>query len=299
MIKVIEANKSFINYVGIGVTLLSWSIVPLFQKKLLETLSPLDLTFSRFFFTAVFLTAFVVVTRLPEVKRLVREEPVLVILSTICGPLAAMLLFNFGITTVNVSIAAFLLALEPVFTYLLAIMVKIERWYVRRFFSVLVAFIGVCLIVFSGETKLDGSYALGILLLVLSPLVWAINTIITKKLVEAYSPISLVSTNFLVSSLILMPFLSSDYLSTMVSLGADEWGALLFCIFPGTVFGFIVWYWCLRFVSPTAISISFYFIPVLTATGGIMFLNEPFSVQMIAGIAVTLYGLYLVNLKNT
>ena len=298
MIRISAGKDTLLPYIGIGITLFSWSIVPLFQKKLLDTLSPIDLTFSRFFITAVFLAMFVLATRLSEVKRLVQEEPVLVILSSIFGPLAAMLLFNFGITTVNVSIAAFLIALEPVFTYLLAILVKIERWYARRLFSVMVAFIGVCLIISSNETGFDGSYALGVLLLVLSPLVWAINTIITKKLVENYSPISLVSANFLVSSLMLVPFLGNDYLTTMASMRPDEWWALLFCIFPGTIFGFTVWYWCLRFVSPTTISISFYFIPVFTAMWGATFLNEPISVQLIIGIAVTLYGLYLVNLKN-
>ena len=139
--------------------------------------------------------------------------------------------------------------------------------------------------------------ALQILLLVLlTPIIWAVNNIITKDIVKRHSPIVMIAASFVLSSLFLAPVLSPNYMQTVLHMGLSMWLALIYCILS-TIFGFSIWYWSLRHLPPSTVAVSMYLIPVISVAAGRVFLNEPMPLMKAAGIAIVLLGLYLVNVR--
>ncbi len=128
-------------------------------------------------------------------------------------------------------------------------------------------------------------------------MIWAANNIITKELIGRYSPIVIVSASFVLSSLFLIPTLTGDYLVKILHMGLNLWLALCYCIIIGTIFGFTIWYWCLRHLAASTVAVSMYAIPVFSVTAGIVFLNEPMSWMKGSGTFIVLVGLYLVNVR--
>jgi len=283
--------------VGLGIAALSWALVPVFQKQLLAVLSPAEITFVRFFASGVMLLGILVVTRPRELYEVVRRSPCGVLATSICGPLLAMSAFTFGIQTVGVGLAAVIVATEPMLTYLIAVGLGRERWSPSRALSILLSFAGLAGVV-TADGGGGGVYWLGLAAVCLTPAVWAVNTVISKDLVDGSSSVALVTVNFLVSSMCLAPFVGFDGLARLEVMGRSDWLALGFCIVPGTVISYCIWYALLRFLTPSTLSVSLYVIPVFTVLASVAVLDEQLSIMKTAGIAVVLYGLYLVTLKH-
>lgn len=282
-------------YVGLFVTMVVWSIVPVFLKKLLAVLSPTELSFTRFLLTGTGVLAWVLVRQRRELVRLFREDFRLLILCTVFGPLAAMVCFNFGILHVTVGTAAVFSAVEPLATYVMAVMIGQEVWRRSRMFSILLALAGIVLVILS-RVSWGVAYWISLVLVLLTPIIWAANNIISKEIVKCHSPVVMMSASFFLSSLLLVPTLGRDMLARLSVMDGTLWLGLAYCVMA-TVFGFTVWYWSLKHLAPSTVAVSMYVIPVFSVAAGMAFLGEPMSWPKGTGIAVVLLGLYLVNVR--
>jgi O-acetylserine/cysteine efflux transporter len=289
------ADPVMLAYLGLSVTMVAWGMVPVFLKKLLAVLSPTELSFTRFLLSGVTLLVWVVLQSPHELVRIFRQDLKLLVLCTIFGPLTAMVCFNFAIVHVMIGTAAVFAAIEPLCTYIMAVIIGQEKWQAGRMMSILVALIGMTLVILSRD-KFEPAYWVSLLLVTMTPMIWAANNIITKDLVQRHSPIVMVSASFVLSSMILIPTLSPHYVQAVIHMGAALWLAMVYCI-VSTIFGFSIWYWSLRHLPPTTVAVSMYIIPVLSVSAGMIFLQEPMSWLKASGIATVLLGLYLVNIR--
>jgi drug/metabolite transporter (DMT)-like permease len=283
-------------YAGLAVVVSCWGLLPAFQKQLLRPLSAVEVTFSRFFLSGVVLLAVVLVRRPRDLSDALRRNPRGILVSSILGPLLAMVTFNTGIRTVAIGLAGLILAIEPILTYTIAVAVGQERWNVRRMSSILVALGGLAVVVVV-DRGVGGAFWFGLIAVCFTPLIWAINTVISKDLVAKESPTVLTTLNFLISSACLVPFLGSGFLSRFGAMGASDWAALGFCVLPGTVLAYGIWYGSLRVLSSSTLSLSLYAIPIISVIGGVAFFGERLTMFKGFGIALALYGLYLVNVR--
>jgi drug/metabolite transporter (DMT)-like permease len=293
-------EKQFVNpvagaYLGLIITMIVWGFVPVFLKKLLAVLTPTELSFTRFLLSGAVLLVWVLVRQRHALLRILQQDFKLLLLSTLFGPLAAMVCFNFGILHVTIGTAAMFAAIEPLFTYLLAVFVGQEAWKANRLFSIVLALFGIALVIFARQT-FGVTYWVSLLLVLLTPMIWSVNNIITKDIVKRHSPIVMIAASFVISSMFLIPTLSPNYVQTVVHMGMHMWLALLYCILS-TIFGFSIWYWSLRYLPPSTVAVSMYLIPVISVAAGRVFLNEPLSLLKASGIAIVLLGLYLVNVR--
>ncbi len=274
----------------------AWAMVPVFLKILLTVLTPFELSFMRFFLSGGILLGWVVLRQSDQLVAMIRQDFKLVLLCTLFGPLTAMVCFNFGILQVTIGTAAVFAALEPFFTYLLAVMLGQEHWQPRRMASILAALAGMTLVVFSRSTW-GIFYWVSLLLVTLSPMIWAANSIISKELVKRHSPIVMSGASFVLSSLFLLPVLSPEFPLTIAGMGATLWMALIYCVISN-ILGFSIWYWSLKFLPPSSVAATMYLIPILSVIAGVVFLHEPLSLTKVLGILTVLSGLYLVNFRG-
>ena len=282
-------------YLGLIITMIVWGFVPVFLKKLLAVLTPIELSFTRFLLSGLALLLWVLLRQRAALVRILQRDLKLLFLCTLFGPLAAMVCFNFGILHVTIGTAAMFAAIEPLFTYLLAVLVGQEAWRANRLLSIVLALVGIVLVILARET-FGVTYWVSLSLVLLTPIIWAVNNIITKDIVKRHSPIVMTAVSFVLSSLFLTPALSPKYIQTILHMGLNLWLALIYCILS-TIFGFSIWYWSLRHLPPSTVAVSMYLIPVISVAAGRVFLNEPLSLLKISGIATVMLGLYLVNVR--
>jgi drug/metabolite transporter (DMT)-like permease len=282
-------------YVGLSLTMLAWSLVPVFLKMLLTVLTPTELSFTRFLLSGLSLLVWVLWRRPGDLVRLFREDLRLLLLSTLFGPLAAMVCFNFALRHITVGTAAVFAAIEPLCTYVLAVIIGQEIWRHARMASIILALAGITMVVLSREA-VGFYYWQSLALVTLTPIIWAVNNIITKELVQRHTAVVMTAAAFVLSSLCLVPTLEPDYVLRLAGMGWALWLGMLYCLVT-TVIGFTIWYGSLKFLPPSSVAVSMYIIPVISVAAGILVLGESLSWLKGAGIATVLAGLYLVNVR--
>ena len=282
-------------YTWLLLSMLIWALVPAFLKQLLVVLSPTELSFIRFSLSGVVLLAWVVPRRPGEVQRILREDWRLMLLCILFGPLMAMVCFNYGLSKLTVGTAAMFAAIEPVCTYLFAVMLGQERWQAGRLLSIVVALTGIGLVTFASES-FGIDYWLSLLLVTLSPIIWAANNIITKEIAKRHTAMVLVAVSFLLSSLLLLPTLSADLPARLAGMSAHLWMLLGYTVLCN-IFGFTIWYWSLKFLASSSVAVSMYLLPVLSVAAGVLLLGESLSLLKGIGVLTVVLGLYLVNVR--
>lgn len=288
-------NPEAIAYGGLVLTMVAWSLVPVFLKKLLTVFSPTELSFTRFLLTGLSLLVWVLIYRRRELAVMLRTDLKLVLLCTVFGPLTAMVCFNYAILYLTVGTAAVFAAVEPLCTYLLAVAIGQEKWRTARMASVLVALAGITLVSLS-RSQWGVAYWVSLLLVTLSPMIWAANNILTKHLVQRHSPVVMTSTTFVLSSLFLIPTLASSYTGRLMAMDAGRWLCLAYCVVSGII-GFTIWYWSLCFLPPSSVAVSMYIIPIFSVFAGMVLLDETMTWMKASGIAMVLLGIYLINVR--
>ena len=170
----------------------------------------------------------------------------------------------------------------------------------RKVFGVLLALSGALLVTIRGETGLPDvteANPLGYGLVVLALLCFSGMTIYTRKYMRTYDSFDVTSIQVFASALVIMPlvtvFIGLDF-TNVTWLG---YTALAYAGIVSTFFGFILFFAIVRNYGATTAAMTNYVVPVAASLGGILLLNEQFTVGMLAGMGLTLIGIALINYR--
>lgn len=152
-----------------------------------------------------------------------------------------------------------------------------------EWFGLLIAFLGFVYLVFPG---LSAPPLLGVLLMVLSGIAWAIYSLKGQQSSQALMD---TAYNFLrtlpfVGLLTLMTFENSHYTSQGIFLAILSGGVT-------SAIGYIIWYRALRDLTSTQAAVVQLLVPVITAMGGVLFLSEHLSTRLIVASMLILGGI--------
>ncbi len=207
--------------------------------------------------------------------------------------------FAIGEQTLPSNIAAVLNATVPIWTLLLSI--AVERRHASRVTTagVLVAFAGVVLVVFTHGTRAGPQAAGagligGTLIIGLATVSYAVATVLAKAKLRGLDPIGLATTQLTLASLLLLPFALGG-----AHPGALRWepvGAVCVLGFAGSGIAYLLYYRLLPVISATQLAAVTYFMPIWGVFWG-LFAHEAIGPGTLAGVAVTIAGLVLLNLR--
>jgi drug/metabolite transporter (DMT)-like permease len=208
---------------------------------------------------------------------------------------------NYGEVYISASVASLIIATIPVFTVIFATIFLKEKITKKIVVGVPLSLSGVIIIALTGTTgdPFNITYISAAVAVLISALVGAGYTIVGKKLLERYSALSLTIYAFLFGCLGLLPFLSPSLITEVASLTWRGWGAVLFlAVFP-TVVGYILWYVVLEVKTASEISVSLYFIPVLSTIISYLLFDEKITWLFLIGGALVILGLIIVNKQQS
>jgi len=274
------------------------------KEVLGEGLTPIAIATFRFLVAgALFLVALFAKKRLDNsyglsVER--REFPTLVTLA-LTGVTVFFTVQYTGIQMAGASIAAILVCLlSPILITVFSVKLLKEQLARKQVFGILVAVSGTLLVVSADLFGLQGNmqFLVGTLILLTTPVLWAVYSLLGEKIMKKHDAFVIVAYVNLLGGLFLIPFsLAENSFSQILTLGTNEWLALLYLAFTCSLIGYYIWFYVLK--KAGAVASTFLFAePLVTALFAVAFVGESLSSFVLAGAVLIFVGVYLVTRKN-
>ena len=279
------------------ITISIWATTYISTKILLEAFRPIELLVFRFI-----MGYFVLLLVCPKkLKTKSAKQEITFMAAGFCGICLYYLLENIALTYTMASNVGVIISIAPFFTAVLAYFFvkregKMTPYFVLGFF---VAMMGIGFISFNGATMEINP--IGDVLAVLAAIVWALYSLLTRKIAEfGYSIILSTRRTFFYGILFMLPtlfwtdftlgferFTNMTYLLNLIYLGV---GASALC--------FVTWNFAVKELGAVKTSVYIYLVPVITVITSCLILNEKLTVLSVIGTILTMTGLFLSEYKK-
>lgn len=229
--------------------------------------------------------------------RLNARQWVGVVLLGATGVLLFNLCFMYGLARVPASRASLIMAVNPAVTLLGAALFLHEHLTRGKVLGIAVALIGVAIVLGHGNpvNLFGGSVGIGEVVLFGCPFAWAANTLVAKRMLPDVSAIAATTWSAIVGTAMLA--VVNVFTGTLVPTAASwrTWGAVLFLAIFGTAIALVLFYDGVRRIGAARASVFINLVPVFAVVLGVLLLGEPLDLSMVAGGALVVAGVYLLN----
>lgn len=290
-------NKYLSGHVAALFTIFIWGTTFISTKILLVDFKPIEILFFRFLIGL----AVLMIIYPKRLKNTTKNQEITFALAGLCGVTLYFLLENIALTYSMASNIGVIISIAPFFTAMISHFVLKEKSLKSNFIiGFIAAMTGIALISFNGTNNFQLN-PLGDILALLAALVWAIYSILTKKISEyGYNTIQVTrrifmyGVAFMLIALIpfgfelnLSRFNNPVYLGNIIFLGL---GASALC--------FVTWNVAVKILGAVKTSIYIYIVPVVTVVTSVIVLNEKITMMALMGTILTLIGLFLSQNKE-
>lgn len=287
---IMKQNKNTEGYLIAFFTIFIWGTTFISTKILLRDFTPVEILLFRF------LLGFVALNLIyPKRLRIADKKLEIMIAGAgLCGLTLYYLLENIALTYSMASNIGVVVSIAPIFTGILAhIFLEGEKLKTNFIFGFLVAMAGICLISYDGTENFRMD-PIGDLLAVVAALVWAVYSILTKKISGyGYNTIQTTRRIFLYGIVFMIP-------ATFIfdfKLGLERFAEpvnllnILFLGLGASALCFVTWNYAVKLLGAMKTSVFIYIAPVFTVVTSIIVLHEKITAMAAIGTALTLAGL--------
>lgn len=277
-------------------TIFIWGTTFISTKILLKAFTPIEILFIRFV-----IGYFALLALYPHrLKVKERKQELYFAGAGLCGITLYFLLENIALTYTLASNVGVIISIAPFFTAIFAhLLLAGEKMRVQFFIGFAVAVGGIFLISFNGSSQLKLN-PMGDILAVLAAVVWAIYSVLTKKISGYhYHTISVTRRIFFYGLLFMMPVLfifkfepDMDQIIKPVNLFN-----IIFLGFGASAICFVTWNYALKILGAVKTSVYIYMVPVITVITSVLILHETITGTAVLGIMLTLAGLFISEIK--
>jgi drug/metabolite transporter (DMT)-like permease len=283
------------NVLLLGFLVLVACLTPIFAKITVAEISPLSLGFFRFGAAAIlfYITAKFYKINLKFDRK---DYPRLLLLAMLCIPLNQYFFLN-GIKASYASHSGVIYSLNPVYSYLLAITIRSEKFEYKKIVSILLTVAGIALVFYEGiaNTTMNQNVLGGDFLLLFAVLTFAMYLTFGKKLIDKYGALKVSSFAFVWGTVFNIPALLYDIHN--FTLNYLTYKGILGYIFLVLVsyLGYFAWYYALKSNEVSKLTTLNNIAPVITVLISVLYLGEPVSLYFILGGIITLIGVFLMH----
>ena len=206
-------------------------------------------------------------------------------------------LSTWGVKYISAGLGSIIGAIFPLWIVIIGMFTNATALKPKAIAGLLLGFAGICVIFYQHLYDFANPvFQLGIFLSLASTWSWAFGTIYTKKHAAHFNPYFALGLQMLISGSTL--FAGSHLSGNAVALSAipwQSWAAIAYLVVFGSVIAFIAYLYALQNLSTEQASLYAYINPIVAVLLGALIFGEALSGFIIAGVLITLYGVYLVN----
>ncbi len=204
------------------------------------------------------------------------------------------ILFNASLIFTTAARGALALSTLPLLTMLVGAALGSEPLTTRKTIGVLVAMGGVALALLSGLAYAPAGAWRGDLLMVAAALCMSLYSIWSRPIIRRSGPISFTAMAMGVgAACLILVSLWRDSFEPVASFGPAQWTAAIYLGAFGAALTFYLWSFALERTTPTRVAISVTVNPITASLVGAVLLDEPLSLNLIAGIVTVFAGIWI------
>ena len=269
---------------------LFWSGNLIFGSYVVDEMSPLWITFSRWLLALFLLMPIAYFVEKPNLQMIKKEWFPLLIMGLL-GIIGYNIFLMAALEHTSATNAALVTALNPGIIVLFSFFILRETLTRIQVIGLIISILGVMVIITEGNliAFIDTHYNLGDLMVIITVILWTFYSIIGRKLKTP--PITLTAVSTLFSVLLLAPFALSEGISITSVSSMTIIGVLYMVIFP-SVCSTVLWNISVREIGVSRPGVSMNLIPVFTAIAVVVLGGNITKEQIFGGILVFI-GVYL------
>jgi drug/metabolite transporter (DMT)-like permease len=235
------------------------------------------------------------------VVRLLRRHGLLLVAMAALSIWTYNLPFAFGQRLVPPGAASLIITLNPVLTFVLAVVLGQERFSALRALGMAVAFAGVWQVIVHGAGRdVRGEYVGAALALTLSPLSWALYTVLGKRLLGETTPLLMTYLTLAIGSIPTLPLalVHGGLRAAVRHWTPERWVAALFLGLACTCLGYALWNVALRRLPATGVAVFVFLNPPLALLFEWIWFGTAPAWGLLVGGALVLIGVYLCTVER-
>ncbi|WP_305133104.1 DMT family transporter [Thomasclavelia cocleata] len=285
-------SKYLFGHIAALLTIFIWGTTFISTKILLVDFKPIEILFFRFLIGLIAL----LIIYPKRLKKTTKDQEITFALAGLCGVTLYFLLENIALTYSMASNIGVIISIAPFFTAILSDFVLKEKSLKSNFIiGFIAAMMGIALISFNVTSNFKLN-PIGDVLALLAALVWAIYSVLTKKISEyGYNTIQVTRRIFIYGItfmlIALVPFdfeLNLNHFTNPLYLGN-----IIFLGLGASALCFVTWNVAVKILGAVKTSIYIYIVPVVTVVTSVIILNEQITLMSFIGTILTLIGLFL------
>ncbi len=279
-------------YASLVYVVFSWALNTVLVKQAVVHIDPLAFTFLRFL--AMSPLAFLLVRLAGERVHVTRKDLPLLLVCGACGYGVYQYFWIIGLAHTTPFASALLSAMAPIFTLGIVAALGHERVRSGRWLGAAIALAGIT--IYEGAFAGHAAFRLGDVLTLGAAITFAIYNVVSARLLNRYTPLSLMAITMVLGTLMLAPGGVPALLRTDFShLGLDVWGRLVFATLIPILLTYPVWSWAITRLGAGRVSIFSFLTPVLAGLLSVPILHSTFAPYQLVGGAICLGGMLLAN----
>ncbi|MDO9027433.1 MAG: DMT family transporter [Candidatus Roizmanbacteria bacterium] len=272
-----------------------WGINTPLIKFSLKVIPPFTFAFIRFFLAFILILPIFLRSK-PKFKKQDLQLVWLSLLATF-----SIILFVLGIRFTLASVGQVIYSFQPIVVAIISYFLLKEKIGIKKIFGIIIGFIGVYLVIYLPFSYVSKSALLGNLMIFIACLSYSYYVVLSKKFSQKYSPLWL-TIAFIFTTIIVSLFLSFSELRLISvwsgNISASIIWAIIYTVIMGTILAFFFQQYVIKIGSPLIASLNQYITPAVTMVFSSMILGEKFSLFLIFGTVVTLFGAWMVTRES-
>jgi len=206
-------------------------------------------------------------------------------------------LSTWGVKYISAGLGSIIGAIFPLWIVIIGLFSSGKKLKTKAIVGLLFGFAGICVIFYEHlKDFLNPHFRFGIFVSILSTWSWAFGTIYTKKHAVHFNPYFGLGLQMVISGTSLIGI--SELSGTATSFSAipwQSWASLAYLVIFGSIISFIAYLYALQHLSTEFASLYAYINPIVAVFFGWLIFGETLTAFIIAGVLITLFGVYLVN----
>jgi drug/metabolite transporter (DMT)-like permease len=213
------------------------------------------------------------------------------------GVVINQILFLVGLDLTSPINSSIILSTNPIFAFVFAALILKERISFLKGTGLAIGLSGVLLLILqNGTPDIASSTFLGDVFTLINTISWAFYTVIIKRMLEKYHPVTVMKWTFVFGMLTNIPAGYSQW-STMdwSSITVYGWLGIGYVVVFATFLGYLLLIFGLRRLSPTIVSTYTYTQPVIAAYIASMMGQDHIDLVMITSALLIFAGVFVVS----